>query len=185
MSAQLLVRVFYDELWNAWDDSRVAEVLDESFQFRGSLGQSTIGRDEWRSYRDSVRTASGDFHNEVVTVVAAEDQVAAPAPLQRYHAGPLLGIPGTGRHFKYDGAAFFVAAPTVGSCPPGFLEIYTTTPTTVPTMSGASPSTASGRVEVFVGSGASSERSGEDGHPPSCPDIGPFGSWRAVAAGLG
>jgi steroid delta-isomerase-like uncharacterized protein len=110
MSARLLVRVFYDELWNAWDDARVEEVLDESFQFRGSLGQSTVGRDHWRAYRDSVRTASADFHNEVVTVVAAEDQVAARLRYTGTHTGPLLGIPATGRRFQYAGAAFFVAA---------------------------------------------------------------------------
>jgi steroid delta-isomerase-like uncharacterized protein len=110
MSTQLLVRIFYDELWNAWDDTRVEEVLDERFQFRGSLGQSTIGRDRWRSYRDSVRTASGDFHNGVVTLVAADDQAAARLRYTGTHTGPLLGIPATGRRFHYDGAAFFVAA---------------------------------------------------------------------------
>jgi steroid delta-isomerase-like uncharacterized protein len=110
MSAQLLVLTFYDELWNAWDDARVDEVLDRSFRFRGSLGQETTGRDQWRAYRDSVRTASGDFHNEVVTLVAAEDQVAARLRYSGTHTGPLLGFPATGRHFQYDGAAFFVAA---------------------------------------------------------------------------
>jgi steroid delta-isomerase-like uncharacterized protein len=110
MSAQPLVQVFYDELWNAGNDALVEEVLDESFQFRGSLGQSTVGRDQWRSYRDSVRAASADFHNEVVTLVAAEEQVAARLRYTGTHTGPLLGIAATGRHFSYDGAAFFVAA---------------------------------------------------------------------------
>jgi steroid delta-isomerase-like uncharacterized protein len=109
MSAQHLVRAFYGELWNAWNDARVDEVLDESFRFRGSLGQSTVGRDQWRSYRDSVRTASADFHNEIVTLVAAGDQVAARLRYTGTHTGPLLGIPATGRHFEYAGAAFFVA----------------------------------------------------------------------------
>ena len=110
ISAQELVQVFYDELWNAWNDARVDEVLDESFQFRGSLGQSTVGTDQWRSYRDSVRTASADFHNEVVTLVADDSQVAARLRYTGSHTGPLLGIPATGRHFEYAGAAFFVAA---------------------------------------------------------------------------
>ena len=110
ISAQELVQVFYDELWNAWNDARVDEVLDESFQFRGSLGQSTVGRDQWRSYRDSVRTASADFHNEVVTLVADDSQVAARLRYTGSHTGPLLGIPATDRHFEYAGAAFFLAA---------------------------------------------------------------------------
>lgn len=109
-SAMLLVEVFYDQLWNAWNDARVDEVLDESFRFRGSLGQSTVGRDEWRSYRDSVRAASADFHNDVVTLVGADDQVAARLRYTGTHTGPLLGIPASGRRFEYAGAAFFVAA---------------------------------------------------------------------------
>ena len=74
MSARELVQVFYDELWNAWNDARVDEVLDESLEFRGSLGLSTVGRRQWRSYRHSVRTASADFHSEVVTLIATDAQ---------------------------------------------------------------------------------------------------------------
>ncbi|HET7430481.1 MAG TPA: ester cyclase [Nocardioides sp.] len=104
-----LVRRFYDELWNAWDDEAVAEVLHPELRFRGSLGQETVGLDAWRGYRDGVRRGSPDFHNEVVHLVADGAQAAARLRWSGTHAGPLLGIAATGRTFTYDGAALFRA----------------------------------------------------------------------------
>ncbi len=105
-----LVRRFYDDLWNSWDDSLVDTVLAASFEFRGSLGTSTVGRDGWRAYRDSVRAGSSDFHNCVVTLVSSGASAAARLLYSGTHTGPLLGIPATGRRFEYAGAAFFTSA---------------------------------------------------------------------------
>jgi steroid delta-isomerase-like uncharacterized protein len=104
-----LVRRFYEVLWNRWDDQAVPSVLAEGFVFRGSMGTSTVGRDGWRSYRDTVRQGSPDFHNELVSIICEEDRAAARLVCSGHHAGPLLGIPGTGRSFRYDIAAFFTA----------------------------------------------------------------------------
>jgi hypothetical protein len=59
-----LVTRFYERLWNSWDDAEVDLVLGSDFVFRGSLGQTTRGRDGWRRYRDDVRASAPDFHNE-------------------------------------------------------------------------------------------------------------------------
>jgi predicted ester cyclase len=102
-----LVRHFYDDLWNRWDDALVDTVLAPSFEFRGSLGTTTTGRDGWRSYRDSVRAGSSDFHNSVVTLVCDGPSAAARLLYSGTHTGQLLGLPPTGRRFEYAGAAFF------------------------------------------------------------------------------
>jgi steroid delta-isomerase-like uncharacterized protein len=102
-----LVRSFYDELWNRWDDTLVDDVLSPDFAFRGSLGTSTVGRDGWRTYRDTIRSGSADFHNHAVTVVAEDTCAAARLLYSGTHTGPLLGLPATGRRFEYAGAAFF------------------------------------------------------------------------------
>ena len=34
-----LIHRFYDDLWNKFDQSVSAEILDENLEFRGSLGQ--------------------------------------------------------------------------------------------------------------------------------------------------
>jgi steroid delta-isomerase-like uncharacterized protein len=107
-AGDLVVR-FYDQLWNSWDDQAVESVLAEQFRFRGSLGQHTVGRDGWRQYRDGIRAAAPDFHNEVVELVADGDRAAARLLYSGTHTGDLLGHPPTGRRFRYAGAAFFRA----------------------------------------------------------------------------
>ncbi len=106
-SMEHLIRRFYDDLWNRWDDEAVDDVLAEMFAFRGSLGTETTGRDEWRSYRDAIRAGSSDFHNEVITVVARGGQAAVRLLYTGTHNGHLAGMPATGRRFSYAGAAFF------------------------------------------------------------------------------
>ena len=104
-----LVGRFYDELWNAWDDAAVDDVLAPDFAFRGSLGAETVGRDGWRGYRDTVRAGSADFHNAVASLVVDGERAAARLHYSGTHTGPLAGIPATGRRFTYAGAAFFEA----------------------------------------------------------------------------
>ena len=110
MRTESLVRRFYDDLWNRWDDAAVEEVLAPEFAFRGSLGVETAGRDGWRGYRDSVRAGSADFHNEVVTLVVDDDRAAARLRYTGTHTGELAGLAATGRRLDYAGAAFFTVA---------------------------------------------------------------------------
>lgn len=100
---------FYDRLWNSWDDSAVETVIAEHFRFRGSMGQEAVGRDGWRQYRDGIRSAAPDFHNEVVELLTEGDRAAVRLLFSGTHAGNLLGHQATGRRFSYSGAAFFSA----------------------------------------------------------------------------
>jgi predicted ester cyclase len=109
VSTQGLVRAFYERLWNAWDDQLVPQVLHPELEFRGSLGTTTAGLQEWRAYRDAVRLGSSDFHNEVTELVAEGDRAAARLRWTGTHTGDLAGYTATGRRFAYEGAAFFTA----------------------------------------------------------------------------
>jgi predicted ester cyclase len=104
------VRRFYDDAWNRWDDDAVDDLLAEDFRFRGSLGQETQGRSEWRGYRDLVRRAVPDFHNEIVDLVTSPGRAAARLRFSGHHSGVLLGHQGRGDHIAYGGAAFFHCA---------------------------------------------------------------------------
>ena len=104
-----LVGIYYDELWNRWNDAAVDDTLGAAFEFRGSLGQQTTGPREWRAYRDSIRAGSADFHNDVITLVCDGQRAAARLRYTGTHTGQLLGLPATGQRFEYAGAAFFVA----------------------------------------------------------------------------
>ncbi|HVV09375.1 ester cyclase [Amycolatopsis sp.] len=105
-----LVRRFYADAWNRWDDAAVAELLAPDFVFRGSLGDETRGHDSWRGYRDRVRAAVPDFHNEIVELVAEHDRAAARLWYSGHAQGELLGVSGGGAPIGYSGAAFFTAA---------------------------------------------------------------------------
>jgi len=106
-SEAVLVRRFYDDAWNRWDDSVVDTLLAPGFRFRGSLGDEVRGREGWRAYRDMVRRAVPDFHNEIVDLVTAPGRAAARLVYSGHHHGLLLGRAGTGRPIRYAGAAFF------------------------------------------------------------------------------
>jgi steroid delta-isomerase-like uncharacterized protein len=105
-----LVEAFYERAWNRWDDGVVDQLLAPDFTFRGSLGERTRGRAGWREYRDVIRAAVPDFHNELVDLVVAGDRAAARLRYTGHHRGVLLGVPGTGVAISYAGAAFFTAA---------------------------------------------------------------------------
>jgi steroid delta-isomerase-like uncharacterized protein len=104
-----LVRRFYDELWNRWDDAAVDDLLDEAFVFGGSLGDAVRGRDGFRAYRDKVRAAFPDFHNEIVDLVVGDGRAAARLRYSGHHRGEILDVAPTGAAVSYAGAAFFTA----------------------------------------------------------------------------
>jgi steroid delta-isomerase-like uncharacterized protein len=104
-----LIKRFYDELWNEWNDAAVELVLAPQFSFRGSMGTETSGLNGWRRYRDAIRGGSPDFHNQIVDLVAAGERAAARLCYTGQHLGDLAGIPATGRRFEYSGAAFFTS----------------------------------------------------------------------------
>jgi steroid delta-isomerase-like uncharacterized protein len=109
MDETALVRTFYEQAWNRWDDTVVDAILSPGFSFRGSLGDEVIGPDGWRAYRDKVRKAAPDFHNEIVDLVTSPGRAAARLRYTGHHQGGLLGLPGQGHFFEYAGAAFFTA----------------------------------------------------------------------------
>ena len=100
---------FYADAWNRWDDRAVDELLTTDFTFRGSLGDHAHGRGGFRLYREKVRSAFPDFHNEVREVVAEEQRVAVRLRCSGRHDGELFGIAATGRSIAYDAAAFLRA----------------------------------------------------------------------------
>jgi predicted ester cyclase len=104
-----LVERFYRDAWNCWDDAAVDQLLAPGFVFRGSLGDEASGRDGFRAYRDKVRSAFPDFHNELRGLVAEGDRAAARIVCTGHHEGEVLGIAPTGVRVAYDAAAFFQA----------------------------------------------------------------------------
>lgn len=107
MSAEDLVRRFYDDMWNRWDEDLARDILSPDLDFRGSIGLHVTGHDGFIGYMRLIRTAFPDFHNEIVDLVADGDRVAARLSYTGTHEGPFLDHTATGRRIEYAGAAFF------------------------------------------------------------------------------
>ena len=102
-----LVRRWYETMWNRWDEAVIDQILDPEIELRGSLGQAHHGFEGVAAYLRFVRQAFPDFHNQIEEMVEEGDQVFARLRYTGTHGGELFGIPATGRHVEYMGAALF------------------------------------------------------------------------------
>ena len=102
-----LVRLFYDEMWNKADKSRIPEIFHSGFSFRGSLGPVLLGRAQFAGYVDDVVKALPDFRCEILEMVEEAERVVARMRFSGTHQGRLLGVPASGRPVAWDGSAHF------------------------------------------------------------------------------
>lgn len=106
---EMLVRRFYDELWNRFDATLIPVLLTEDVTVRGALGRHASGHAAFADYLELVRGAFPDFEQTVDEVVV--DAVGGSAFVRlRCRAtqrGVLFGPPATGRRITYESAARF------------------------------------------------------------------------------
>jgi len=103
----ILIRRFYDEMWNRFDKDLIPVLLTEDLRFRGSLGQNKNGHTQFAEYVDFVQRAFPDFTNEIEEVISEEDKAFARLNFRGTHQGELFDIAAPGRRIQYDGAAVF------------------------------------------------------------------------------
>jgi steroid delta-isomerase-like uncharacterized protein len=104
---EAVVRRFYGELWNGWRLDLAGELLTEDLRFRGSLGTTCRGREEFSRYAETVRAAFPDWHNRIDELLASGDRIATRMTWSGTHRGELDGVAPTGARVEYAGAAFF------------------------------------------------------------------------------
>ena len=68
-----LIERFYAHIWNLWDDAAVADLLDERFIFRGSLGDEATGQKGFRGYRDKIRAEPPPWRSATVLACSRPD----------------------------------------------------------------------------------------------------------------
>ncbi len=102
-----LIDRFYYEMWNRFDKSVFGDILDPKIHFRGSLGQTKVGFEEFGDYVDYIEAFAPDFHNEVDSTITEENLTSARLSYTGTHKGQVFGLPPTGRRFEYSGAAVF------------------------------------------------------------------------------
>ena len=69
MNNQELIETWYYRMWNRWDKSLFAQILDPAITFRGSLGQVKTGFAGLSGYMDFVQAAFPDFHNTIEEII--------------------------------------------------------------------------------------------------------------------
>jgi steroid delta-isomerase-like uncharacterized protein len=102
-----LIRRYYSELWNAWSTTALEELISPNIVFRGSIGTTVNGIEEFKQYVNKIRTAFPDFHNHIEDIISEGDKVSAKLTYTGTHRGELFGFSGTGKKISYQGMAIF------------------------------------------------------------------------------
>jgi hypothetical protein len=60
------VRIFYKDMWDHADKSLIPKIFHEGFTFRGSLGPTLVGHDQFAGYVDWVTEALGQYTTDIL-----------------------------------------------------------------------------------------------------------------------
>ena len=112
MLLRTLVHRFYEEIWNEQRLDLVHEVLSPDVNFRGSLGSTRTGRDEFCEYASEVITALDSYRCTIESLVVEDNTAAARLTFSGIHVASFLDRPPTGNRVSWVGAAFFHATDT-------------------------------------------------------------------------
>jgi steroid delta-isomerase-like uncharacterized protein len=102
-----LIRRYYSELWNARSPAALEELISPDIVFRGSIGTTVNGIEEFKQYVNRIRAAFPDFHNRIDELISEGDKVVARLTYTGSHRGELFNFPGTGKKISYQGMGIF------------------------------------------------------------------------------
>ena len=102
-----VVRVFYKEMWDRADKSLIPKIFHEGFTFRGSLGPTLTGHDEFAGYVDWVTGALGQYTTDILVLVEEGNRVTGKMRFHGFHRQELFGVAPTGRHVWWTGMPIF------------------------------------------------------------------------------
>ena len=102
-----LVRVFYKEMWDKADVSLVPTIFHPDFTFRGSLGPTLIGHEQFIGYVRFVTGALGQYTSDILAIAEEGNHVFAKLRFHGYHRKELFEIEPTRRHVWWYGMPIF------------------------------------------------------------------------------
>ena len=105
--ATLVVESFYADIWNRHDKSAIPRLLCADFTFRGSLGPSKVGHEEFASYVDFVHDTLGDYRCDIQDLVVSDHKAFAKMLFSGIHRKKFLGYEPTSLRVEWAGAALF------------------------------------------------------------------------------
>ncbi|MGH6664191.1 MAG: ester cyclase [Pseudolabrys sp.] len=101
------VRVFYKELWDRADKSLIPKIFHPGFTFRGSLGPTLTGYEQFAGYVDWVTGALGQYTSDILSLIEEGNRVSGKMRFNGIHRKELFGVPPTGKHVWWTGMPIF------------------------------------------------------------------------------
>jgi hypothetical protein len=86
-----LVRLFYKEMWDHADKSLIPTIFHPGFTFRGSLGPSLVGYDEFAGYVDWVTGVFGQYTTDILALIEEENRVSGKMRFHGFHCQEVSG----------------------------------------------------------------------------------------------
>lgn len=102
-----LVRIFYKEMWDHADKSLIPTIFHPDFTFRGSLGPSLVGYNQFADYVDWVTTAFGNYTTDMLVLIEEDNRVSGKMRFHGYHRRETFGVAPSGRHVWWTGMPIF------------------------------------------------------------------------------
>lgn len=101
------VRLFYKELWDRPDKGLIPHIFHKDFTFRGSLGPTLVGHDQFAGYVDDVTGAFGNYTSDILALIEEGNRVSGKMRFHGIHRREIFGIAATGRHVWWIGMPIF------------------------------------------------------------------------------
>jgi len=102
-----VVRVFYKEMWGHANIALVPQLFHPGFTFRGSLGPTLVGHEQFVGYVQFVTGALDRYTSDILELGEEGRQVFGKLRFHGYHRRELFGIPPTGQHVWWYGTPIF------------------------------------------------------------------------------
>jgi hypothetical protein len=102
-----VVRVFYKEMWDYANTALVPQLFHPDFAFRGSLGPTLVGHEQFIGYVQFVTGALERYTSDILALGEEGHQVFGKLRFHGYHRLELFGIRPTGRHVWWYGTPIF------------------------------------------------------------------------------
>jgi len=101
------VRRFYKDMWDRADKSLIPKIFHEGFTFRGSLGPTLVGYDQFAGYVDWVTATFGQYTTDILAMIEEGNRVSGKMRFHGYHRQELFGVALSGRHVWWIGMPIF------------------------------------------------------------------------------
>lgn len=96
-----LVRSFIDEVFNSRNPAALDRILAEGYVDHSPFPNQPPGREGFKQMIGGFLAAFPDFHATIEDMVAEGDKVVVRVTATGTHQGDFMGIPATGKPFKY------------------------------------------------------------------------------------